>query len=271
MNIKQKIKFNVGEDINLKLGLSKNVNTSLGRQESDYENLIKQESENAINPIVDNDVVRFRYGNSNHSIRIQPIGDFNVRDIINKIPPVMNSFYVIDFYDEPNIFKKNKITTNYLQGAGVVGAGNSLDGLYFFNKQRDLNYIKIPLWYLNNVDNNVFSLWFTINFYSAKTGVLTPYINQYYVDGSFFVGDWSLTNETIERMLFKVNVNKNNRSWVCDSATMFQDGNHVSAHYFNQNTVIYMQKLNSSIETTNIKKPDTPSGRNFNYGNRTYS
>jgi len=279
---REKVKFIAGQDINLKVGISKNINSSLGRQESDYYNLIKQESDNIINPAVDNEIVRFRYSNSDTRFIIyyydQVEEEYNesynntgfTDNEINLYSPVLrNSFYILDFYDSFSVGNKEKIFTQYYSKFQVVvgvgdKTGSSINEGVNIASTPQLSNLYVPLWYMDSILENTFELYFTLTFYNAKTGKVIPFFNNDYYD--------SITNEftntTGERISFRCVFNKATKMWYITSPTETE----VKAlQYTETQSSLYNDKVNSSVEITNMRKLQTPEPKNFKYIDRTYN
>ena len=121
--IKEKIKYN-NQDVNLKISLSGGERISGLQQEID--NLTEETKEELVNPVIDNEVRRFSYvsgegptflkyyfGASSPQVSFTH-SSFTTDEIRSSDPTLLNSFFILDFYDSYSSYTQTKIFTNYL-------------------------------------------------------------------------------------------------------------------------------------------------------------
>lgn len=265
--IKENIKLN-NLDINLKISLGGNGNI-LGYQQ-EIDNLTNDTKDELINIIIDNEVRRFRL-DSNNPINIlfyftaSGISHYNsfnedgarfVSDEINSSNlKILNSFFIMDFYDTYDSYTQTKIFTNYL---------TKISGKYDINEN---NFYKPYYQISSNIPNQLYSWNIPKSFTDNQTGsTVTGYVkfsffNAKFGDMALFYNKDNQTLQTQEKMYFKVLLDLNAKTWKFDySGTAFPPN--VKAYQI-PFTNSYSQKINESIEYFDNERQLYPNGNIF--------
>jgi hypothetical protein len=267
---KEVVKFN-GLDMNIKLSLGSNLN-QVGKQQA-IDSLTQSIGESLINPIVDGEVRRFRYlaeeGVMNLNFFFYSSGQhfntftaagFTDTETSNLNLKVLNSFYILDFYDSYDTYTQTKIFTTYLT--------KILDGIiegkpkYAIQSSYDLNqfyYWNIPQSFINQQTGSTVIAYVKFSFFNAKTGKIVVFYNK---DND----DNIVIRKTPEKMYFKVRLDLINRTWEILTQSFNLDYN-VNAYELPPST--YVDRVNSTIDKFDDKQQKYPSGNTFNskFGN----
>jgi hypothetical protein len=270
--IKERIK-STNQDINLKITLDRNTNHIGYQQEIDK--LTEQVKVDLTNPIIDNEVRRFKYktstiftsniifyfitnGNSYDNSFLSGAANFTSKEISDKSINLRKSFFIMDFYDNFNYYDQNKFFTIY--NTQILNSEVS-------------NYIPIPKYRLSDNKINQFNYWYVpkrfidnnllsgniiaegyikFSFYNAKTGQISLFYNKY---------NESLS--TAEKLYFKVKLDLLNMTWY------FDEGSFQKAYQIPLNN-LYSNKINDSVEKFDNKQQEYPDGNIFNPENGDY-
>ena len=251
------------KDINISIPIDLNSNLSGYQQE--INKIIYNESEKAINPEHDVDIIRYKhtiplyilsfkfynYNDNDYDYSYLNIG-FTEDDFNNNSLNVKNSYYIFILYDNFNSDKQNIISKMFFTN---IHGENS-----YYNIKRgvDLYYYHIPHYYFN--ENNDISTGYTkILFYNATNGKYHLFYNK---------NKENLTTE--ERFYFKTYIDNNNKTWefTDDYITGYPGG------YFNiyeeHEAVEYINKINKNNDNFIIQKPLYPDGEIFDIDDGTY-
>ena len=139
--IKETIKFN-NLDINLKFPLSLGDNL-LGYQQ-EVDNQVAATETALINPVVDTEVRKFIYNSSVSATNLKFYfnfftnavsfinAGFTYSEIITSNVKLLNSFFILDFYDTYNSNTQTKIFTTYL--TKILGSNGNTPNYKIFSK-----------------------------------------------------------------------------------------------------------------------------------------
>lgn len=257
--IKERIKFN-NQDINLKISLSGSNKISGYQQEID--NITEETKDDLINPIIDNEVSRFSYvsgegltflnyhfGTSLPSVNFTKAG-FSSSEIESGDNTLLNSFFILDFYDSFNSYTQTKIFTNYLTKVlGGQTQGGTPIPYYIINSGyiNQFYHWYIPKSYLDKQTGTTVTAYVKFSFYNAKTGRLILFYNK---DND--------TLTTPELMYFKTTLNLTDMTWKFVLASAY-----VRAYEVSSNSA-YVSKANNTIENFDNQKQNYPDGNVFN-------
>lgn len=267
--IKERIKFE-NQDINLKINLG-GGNKQLGYQQ-EINNLTEETKVELINPIIDNEVRRFRYGGSaislffyfsaNGTTYVNDFGitgaKFSSTEINNYNVKILNSFFKMDFFDTFENFTQTKIFTIYqTQISDGEKSGDVPIPTYKINSNNPNQFYS---WYVpkkfidKNIETGTTSLigYVKFSFYTAKYGKLRLFYNK---------ANQSL--KTPERMYFKVILDLVNMTW------KFYDSGDKKAYQI-PITNVYSQKVNNAMNNFNNKQQNFPNGNTFDTETGTY-
>ena len=282
--VREKIRFNpslvriTGTTGTTLTGHSMNIKFSLGSCENfteygeDIDNLTQFTVLDLVNPVIDGEVRRFTLTPTpTNSVLIQfqfysPItttylnsflfAGFTGDEIVNSANNILNSFFILDFYDTFDLNSQTKIFTTYLTKLLVP-----VDEIYYSqytigaNTNNQLYSWYIPLSYINAQTGSTAIGYVKFSFYNAKTGKITSFYNQ---------DNENLT--TPERMFFKVQLDLVNMTWKM-LTTVYSDINAKEI----ANNVLYVDRVNNTVDSMDNLQQNPPSGNTYNYKTNTYS
>lgn len=261
--IKEIIKFN-NLDVNLKFTLGAN-DGFLGYQQ-EIDNLVVATKEILINPVNDTEVRRFKYdssigrakiifyfGNSHTNTFIS--AGFTEDEINTNDAKLLNSFFILDFYDTYNSNTQSKIFTNYL--TKILGSNDNTPHYRIFTDTVNQFYNwNIPLSYINAQTGTTVIGYTKFSFYNAKTGVIALFYN--------YNNDEILT--PFLKMYFKTELNLSNMTWKFLGLT-----DAVANPFQVDSTSAYANRVNNTIGNFENKKQVYPTGNTFQSTDGTYS
>lgn len=261
--INENIKFN-NLDINLKINLGGDEHLFGYQQEID--NLTEITKEELINPIVDGEIRRYVYNpyvqpaniifyfySTNYSCSFINAG-FVSGEIANNNVGMLNSFFIMELYDTYDPYTQTKISTNYLTKI-LGGSGSKPDYTLNSSANNQFYYLYIPISFLNKHSGATTITGYTrFSFYNSKTGKISLFYNS---------GNVSLL--TPEKMYFKTQINLNTKSWqFIESAYPYSIAMQILP------TNAYAKRINNTIDNTENKKQNYPSGYIFDQNTGTY-
>jgi hypothetical protein len=259
--IKEKIKYN-GLDLNFNFNLDSKDDFLDYQQEIDT--LTQVISNSSINSSVDQEVRRFKISTSTnlnfylynitgntYANNLYATG-FNSNEIQYSNNNVLNSFFILDFYDSIDINTQNRIFTSYMTIINQTNASTT----YILNtsNSNQFCYLYVPLSYINIQTGSTITGYTKFSFYNAKTGSVKLFYNQ---------DNGNLTNN--ERMLFKTILNLTNKTWSFNTTSfpnIYADEEIKSTAYIN--------RINAAVPKFNNKQQLYPTGNTFNYKTGTY-
>jgi len=255
MQIKKVVRY-VGSDVVFKIPLSNNMNT-VG-SDGDIDKIVDRVEPLFINPIVDNEVKRimyesgvtaninfkyYNYSGSTYTTSLIDSGNFTLSEYDSYDQKLLNSFYIFDVFDSPNVLKQSRIYRSYLSKIHVDNA------FTISNRTNQLNSIFIPS-YL--VQSDTTEYYGRLMFYNAKRNRIITFYNESHN------GD----TVTINKMFFKLSVNSNTKRWYftepANAIEIVETGN------------AFVNKVNSSMEGFEVIKPVYAAGTKFDYTNIDY-
>lgn len=273
--IKEIIKFD-NLDVNIKFTLNTNIGISGSQQE--INNIVEITKQALINPIIDTEVRRFNYapiiqpallqfyfidGNSNYYNNFETVG-FTIDEINNSNISLLNSFFIMDFYDSPDPYTQTKIFTTYLT---KVLAGNNRTPYYEIhnNTKNQFYYWQLPISFTNAQTNSIINAYVKFSFYCAKDGGISLFYNK-------LNNDNPLLANTPEKMYFKVKLNLSDRTWnfiVSDTYSPYPYGNgsqtlstNILAYELSPNSA-YVDRVNKTVSNFDDKQQNYPVGNTF--------
>jgi hypothetical protein len=274
--IREKIRFNnslvkltggttgttgfTGTTMNLRISLSSTDNLIEYQQEIDR--LTQFTTLDLVNPVIDGEEKRFKL-NPNPSANITLIfqfynvtattyqtlftaAGFTSNEINNNNLNVLNSFFILDYYNTFDINSQTKIFTTYLT---------------------KLN--KVPSYTIGATNNNQFYRWYVpisyfsgttmtgyvkFSFFNAKTGKVTTFFNN---------DNASLT--TPEYLFFKAQLDRSNMTWKF-LTTSYPT---ITAKEVINNT-LFVDKVNNTVANMDNLQQNPPSGNTYVYKTNTY-
>ena len=210
--IKERILFN-NQDVNLKINLG--AGDSVYGYQLEIDDLTEETKEDLINPVIDYEVQRFSQKtglvrifnflfNGQNSADFTDAG-FTTSEIEDSDDVLLNSFFIMDFYDSFNPYTQNKIFTIYNTKVlnGSTSGGVQIPA-YVVN-DNNLNQFYhwfIPKSYLDAQTGNTVTGYIKFSFYNAKTGFLHLFLNRL---------NAGLT--TPKKLYFEVELNLDDMTW----------------------------------------------------------
>jgi hypothetical protein len=271
--IREKIKylpiFSSGQTININFGLTSSDNL-LGYQQ-EIDNLTQVTSLDLVNPPLDVEERKIKYepnigpttlqfnfhvsNGGNLWISSFLAAGFNYNDISGLTPSMLNSFFIVDYYDTYDINTQTKIFTTYL--TKLIDINNSYIPTYTIDVGvlNQLYYWYVPIWYLNAQTGTTVTGYTKFTFYNAKSGTTALFFNP---DNDAPVGEYI----NPEKMYFRSEININNKTWKIITPSTHH--NVVIANQLWDNPQ-YNQKIDNSIVNFNNEAQNYPSGSTFIY------
>ena len=274
--IREKIRFNntlvgfsgsttgfTGTTMNLKISLSSNDNLIDYQQEID--NLTQVTSLDLVNPVIDGEERRFKL-NPNPTTNITLIfqfynvtgstyqtlftaAGFTSNEINFNDDKLLNSFFILDFYDTFDINSQTKIFTTYLTKVLASTGGTQ----YMIGADNNNQFYRwyVPISYFT--DSTMIG-FVKFSFYNAKTGKITTFFN---------ADNVNLT--TPEIMFFKTQLDLTSMTWKF-LTTSYPI---ITAKEIINNT-LFTDKVNNTVTNMNNLQQNPPSGNTYNYKTNTY-
>jgi len=258
--IRQKIKLD-GTTMNLNFTLSSN--DDFYGQQQEIDNLVQAVSNSLINPENDVEERRFKYNpnnstailnfqfydqiNNTYSSSFTAAG-FTSDEITNNRNNILNSFFILDFYDSFDVNSQNKIFTTYLTKI-VNNFTGEITPSYLIDSDNSNQYYywNIPISYINSQTHSTIFGYVKFSFYNAKDGTITTFYNPDY------------ENTSIPRkMFFNATLDLVNRTW-----SIKTNEYPVIRPKESFNSVIYNNKINDANANYNNTKQNFPIGNTF--------
>jgi len=261
----RKERVRVGGDMNFKINLGSNDNF-LGYQQ-EIDNITQNVSAELINPAVDVEERRFKYrpagfltnlrfsftqDGSTYGISFANAG-FTAEEILYNDNTLLNSFFILDYYDTYDINTQNKILTTYLT---KLTTNAQLNPTYRLSSSSQIYALYVPESYIKtNLDLGITGVtgYTKFSFYNAKSGQLILFYNTAY--GS----------ATPEKMFFPVYLDFINRTWNLLPSTAYN----VTATqlWVSQE---YINKTNATFVNFDNEKQNYPDGTAFDFNDGKY-
>jgi len=261
--IKKNIKFN-NNDVNLNFSLDSSISFTGYQQE--INSLIVNSEQELINPINDVEVRRFTYEpNTSHilwfwfhanNLDLDSFinAGFTANEIASKNIKLLNSFFILDFYDTYDTYTQSKIFTTYLTKILVLDEVNHPIYNINANTVNQFYYLYIPQSYIDIQQNQYITGYGKFSFYNAKNGNIQQFYNNNYE-----------ATTTPLKNYFKIILNLNTKTWRFDT---------LSLPYINAfeaySSSAYINRVNNTVSNFNSKKQNYPVGNTFN-SNGTYT
>jgi hypothetical protein len=262
---KEIIKYN-NNDMNLKIRLGSNDAFTGYQQEID--SLTEFTTTELINPIIDGEMRRFKhFTNASYTLQFQFYNNilatygtsflnagFTTDELTSKSNNVLNSFFILEYYDSYDVYNQNKIFSSYL--TKIVTTTNQTP-VYTINPTVDNQFYRwyVPISYIDTFTGNTATGYTKFSFYNAKRGKVQLFFN---------LDNISLT--TSEKMYFKTILNFQNKTWKIISPSQVITARELQPT-INQS---YIDKINDTFDNFDNVQQNYPSGNTFNYQDGTY-
>ena len=206
-----------GTTMNLTISLSSNDNLIEYQQEIDR--LTQFTTLDLVNPVTDGEKRRFKLNPNptpditlnfqfystitNTYLNSFLFAGFTGKEIATGSDNLLNSFFILDFYDTFDINNQTKIFTTYLTKLLVPVNGITYSQYSIGTSNNNQLYRwYVPLSYIESQTGSTATGYMKLSFYSAKTGNIT----------TFFNGD-NINITTPEYMFFKTELDLINMTW----------------------------------------------------------
>ena len=267
--IREKIKyipvFGTGLTTNIHFGISAE-DGFLGLQQ-EIDNLTQVVGIDLVNPDLDVEERKVKYipnigpltlqfnfhttGNNWLNSFVLTSAGFTPTQLAQKSSNVLNSFFILDFYDTYDINTQVKIFTTYLTKIGT-GPGYTIDA----GVANQFYYWYVPIWYLDSFSGATITTGYTkFSFYNATTGKVQLFFNS---DYEALIG----TDVNPLQMYFPTQINLLNKTWKI--ITPPSHANLVIAKEL-WNSPAFSDKVDNTVGNFNNEAQDYPSGNTFNY------
>lgn len=273
--IREKIKSN-NQDTNIV------INLGIGNRHTGYQQEINSFTEETklelINPIIDNEVSRFEYdsgtyGIMNLSFEFSANGStyfnaftpqaagFTTTEIEPSNIKILNSFFIMDFYDTYNNNTQSKIFSIYnTKILGGEKSGTTPIPKYIIggNSRNQFYYWYIPKSFTKIQTGTTVSGYVKFSFYNAKLGRVILFNNKDILDPL-----------SPEKMYFKTKLNLNTMKWGFD-----YDGTNYPPNAIGHqipSTSAYALKVNNAVTKFDNEQQNYPAGNTFDITDGTYS
>lgn len=272
--IKKTIKLNNNSSgATISFGLTGNNRLSGYQQEID--NLTEETKDDLINPAIDNEVRKFQYDgdainlvfffSSNGSYYSNSFNvdgaRFSTTEINQKSNKILNSFFIMDFYNTYDNNTQTKIFTIYnTQILNSETSGGMPISKYLINSGNLNQFYSwyVPKSFINEQTGSTVTAYVKFSFYNAKYGDLTLFYNK---------DNQSLT--TPEKLYFKTLLDLNAMTWIFDySGTNYPPNATAYQVPFNST---YSIKVNETFNSFDNLQQVYPTGNTFQITGGTYT
>jgi len=256
--IKQNMLF-TGVDGNIKITLSSNDDV-YGQQQG-IDRLTNSTANSLINPVIDSESRRYPFKTdasvvymsfkfkNNEATFLEDGAGFTSGEVALGKQNVLNSFFVLDFYDTYDPNTQTKIFSTYMTKIGLTPDYSMGDG-----QINQFHYLPIPQWYIDSQTGSTINGYAKFSFYNAKYGKTSLFYN-YTLSNT----EWATTPR---KMYFDVAINLYDVSW--------KFPNNVDAREL-MNSIAYTNKISNTVDKIDDIKQVYPSGgTTFNYSGADY-
>jgi hypothetical protein len=273
--IRRKIRFNnslvglsggtigfTGTTINLTISLSSNDNLIEYQQEIDR--LTQFTTLDLVNPVTDSEKKRFKLNPNptpditlnfqfystitNTYLNSFLFAGFTGNEIATSSDNLLNSFFILDFYDTFDINSQTKIFTTYLTKLLVPVNGITYSQYSIGTSNNNQLYRwYVPLSYIESQTGSTAIGYVKLSFYNAKTGNITTFFN---------ADNINLT--TPEYMFFKTELDLINMTW--KFLTPLYPAINAKEIANNQ---LFIDKANNTVENKDDLQQNPPTGNTF--------
>jgi len=258
--IKEKIKYS-SADMNLKITLGSDDGFT-GYQQ-DIDRLTQFTTAELVNPASDVEVRRFKhfattttsmafqfYNGSTYASLFTHAG-FTSEEIQTQNRSMLNSFFILDFYDSYEVYNQTKIFTVYLTKIGKTP-------IYSLDATANNQFYRwfVPLSYINQYTGATTTGYVKLSFYNAKTGKLVLFAN---------FDNYGLF--TPQRLYFQTELDFLNKTWkITTPSYPAMKAKELPATL----NALYTEKANDTVDNFENLSQNYPSGNTFNYIDGTY-
>lgn len=226
--------------------------------QQEIDNLTQATMVDLVNPAVD--VEKRKYKMFNHTIfsfkwnnvATFTAAGFTQNEINSKTSNVINSFFILDYYDSYDPNTQRKIFTTYLTKIGTVPVYS-----LYPNANNQFYYWYVPQSYVDIQTGTTITGYVKLSFYNAKSGTTTTFYNA--------VNDTALLGSTPQKLYFTAKLDLINRTW--------QFLNLVSDTVDARNLVLstaYNTRVDNTFGKYDNRKQLYPSGSTYNYKTNKY-
>lgn len=246
----------------IKIGSSqKNIRINLGSNESflGYQQEINSYTEIAsvglINETIDPEMRKFKYNaddpylsgiNLKFNFNSQQFTD---NEITGNTLNVLNSFYVMEIYNDFNESKNIKLSTNYFTKDFKTTNIYPIDQ----NNRNQFYYLYLPESIISQQTGDTFNVFARFLFYNAKSGKTSVFYNEY------------VNPDTEEYIYFNIRINLFNKTWKFTQANGIININQIP-----EINNAFIKKINDNVSNFDQLKQTYPTGKTFSYITKNY-
>jgi hypothetical protein len=280
--IREKIRFNnslvglsgsttgfTGTTMNLRISLSTTDN--LVEYQEEIDRLTQFTTLDLVNPVTDGEERRLKMNPSPNAtinlifqfystISLAYLNSFlyagfTGEEIVNSSDNILNSFFILDFYDTFDINSQTKIFTTYLTKV-LVPVGGIYYSQYAIGANNNNQFYRwyIPLAYIESQTGTTATGYVKLSFFNAKTGKVVTFFN---------ADNASLT--TPEFMFFKAQLDLVGMTWKF-LTTSYPT---ITAKQIINNT-LFTDKVNNTVASKDNLQQNPPSGTTYDFKTNTY-
>ncbi|MFA5207218.1 MAG: hypothetical protein WC428_00810 [Candidatus Paceibacterota bacterium] len=268
--IREKIKFNSsGSSLNISLG----SNSNFIEYQQDIDRLTQFTGLDLVNPVIDGEERRFKLNptpNAVITLKFQFYASFMsaydtsgygfiaagfTYDEIHLFSAnLLNSFFILDFYDTFDINNQTKIFTTYLTKLTIPPTSYLPEYTIGASTNNQLYRWYVPLSYFTG---STMIGYVKFSFFNAKTGKVTLFFNE--------DNDIAGIQETPMKIFFKTQLDITNMTWkfITTSYPIIKAKEVI-------NNTLYINKVNNTIVNKDNLQQNPPSGTTYDYKTNTY-
>jgi hypothetical protein len=189
------------------------------------------------NPDISGTTIQFKFSGSFQSNFIN--AGFTQNEINQNSNNLLNSFFILDFYDTYNVNTQIKIFTTYLTKVGKIPTY-----LIDNDNKNQLYCLYVPISYISGQTGTTVTGYTKFSFFNAKSGTTTLFYNE---DNENFT--------TPERLFFKTELNLTGNTWRIITASYPT----IKAKEI-VNNALYVNRINSTYDNINNLQQTYPTG-----------
>jgi len=263
--IKKKIRYK-GQSAYIDFNLDSNEDF-IGYQQS-IDNLTSFKTMNVVNDVVDAEKRKFNFSNESGSQIIKfwflnpskvhqntfTAAGFTQDEITNTSKSLLNSFFILDFYNTPIIAKQKKLFTSYL--TKVLNQSTlptyTIPLILDESNRNELYYMYISRSYINQQTQPIITGYTKISFFSGHDGSIK----------TFQYNGFSYSSSQ-QKLFMRTELNFSGRTW-----RFIPSSNTIDLYQLDGGE--YDNRMNDTFDKENITNPSYNSNKIFDYRDRTY-
>lgn len=259
MLIKKEKILQRGLDVNIKINLG--VGYDIIDEQEEINKIIDDKSIEFTTPPIDTEVYRYKHESNIYSLKFKLYnkGTFSISypftemEINSRSNVILNSFFILDFYDTTNPYTQKKIFSGYLTKI-TSGEESGTQSYFKVKSDNQFYYLYIPQYFIDlHSDNDIWG-YVKFSFYNAKTGKV-----------SLFRRSDLNVNDVPNNMYVHTKIHGNKKKW-----GFYKKSNNILVLDNNLELTelvtskLYNERVNRRVDNLIIKKQNYPDGYIFN-------